>query len=233
MPYSGLTAQVTTQEPASQAAQVVSSGRGETRVTPDRATVFIAVETRGQTAAAAAAENAERQRATLDTLRAMGLRAEQLSTLNYTISPDYSYDREGGAPPKVVGYVARNTIRAELRRLDQVGRVIDAALAVGANRIGGVQFSSSTYEEARRTALASAVANARANAEAMARAAGGSLGTLREVSSTWNTPERDFAGSVVMEAAGRAAAAETPIDPGEFTITATVQTRWLFVAGKP
>src|SRR4030095_11995683 len=59
--------------------QISTSGPGETKVQPDRATISFGVETRRPTAAQAGAENARRQRAVLDTLKKLGLQETQLS----------------------------------------------------------------------------------------------------------------------------------------------------------
>ena len=77
---------------------LVSSGQGEAKVTPDRVSVLVNVQTRAATAAAAAADNARRTRAVLDALAALGLTKDQLSTEGYTAYPEMRYDREGGAP---------------------------------------------------------------------------------------------------------------------------------------
>jgi uncharacterized protein YggE len=53
--------------------QIITSARGEVRVVPDRATIQISVQTRAATAAAAASENATKQKAVFDALRALGL----------------------------------------------------------------------------------------------------------------------------------------------------------------
>jgi len=212
--------------PAAPPAQVVAMASGETRVTPDRATLLVAVETRAPTAAKAGADNAVRLRATLDALMKLGLTREQLSTVDYSVSPDYQYDPQGQRPPRVSGYVARNTVRADVRKLDDLGRIIDAALAGGANSMGGVQFTSSRLDEARREALADAVKKARADAEAMAQAAGASLGQLVEVSSQPFQPPRPMMEMAQMRAVANDAAAPTPVNPGEFTVTATVSVRW-------
>ena len=208
--------------------QIVTVGTGEVRVTPDRAMINIAVETRAPTAAAAGAENARRQQATLDALRKAGIAKEQISTVEYNVSPDYQYDREGNKPPTVIGYVVRNTVRAEVRKLDDLGRVIDAALGGGANTIGAVEFTSSNLEAARQQALANAVANARQQAESMAKAGGGALGQLLELNSQpYSRPPMPL----VEMAAARAMAkdvAETPINPGEFVVSASVTGRWEF-----
>jgi uncharacterized protein YggE len=212
---------------AAQPPRIITSGEGQTHVTPDRATVFVGVETRAKTAAAAGSENASLQTAIINRLKALGIAADQLMTQNYSVSPQIRYDTNGGEPT-VLGYVVSNTVTVQLKRVDMVGTVIDAALASGANRIGGVQFSSSNVAEARRTAMAEAVANAKADAEVLAKAAGGSLGSLVEL--TANAPPFR-PGFQVMDAAMRSAA-PTPIQPGEQEITANVSATWEFIPGK-
>jgi uncharacterized protein YggE len=210
-------------------AQIVTAGSGEARISPDRATISIGVQTRALTAAAAGADNARRQKAILDTLRTLGLSSEQLSTVNYNVSPEMQYSPNGATPPKVTGYTVSNTVQADVRRLDDVGKVIDAALAKGANEISSLQFFSSKADSVRRVALASAVASARADAEALAKAAGGSLGPLLELSSS-NSPIRGP--QPIMMSRMADAKVATPIESGEQTFSASVSARWLFIPGR-
>ncbi len=206
--------------------QIVTTGSGEATVSPDRATILIGVQTKAATAAQAGAENARRQKAVLDTLRALGLGSDQLSTMNYNVFPDMQYNQTTGTS-RVVGYTVTNTVKAEVRRIEDVGRLLDAALAKGANEITSLQFSSSKADSVRRTALANAVSNARADAEALARASGGSLGQLIEVSTT-TQPIRPIAYDMARVSAAKAAPT-TPIEPGQQTITVEVTGRWGFV----
>lgn len=207
--------------------QIVVSSRAEVKVTPDRATVQMAVQTRGATASAAATENAAKQRAVLDALRRLGLRDEQLSTLNFNVAPEYRYEKE--RDPVIVGYRVTNTILAEVRQISQTGAVIDAALANGSNLISSLDFHASNIEMARRSAIASAVQKARADAEAAARAAGGSLGTLLEVNvgAHYPPPPRPMS----MQASRQSMAADTPVNPGQESVSVEVSTRWKFNAG--
>src|SRR5690349_7479638 len=161
--------------------QISTSANGESRVQPDRATIMFAVETRAQTAARAGTDNAKRQKAVIDSLRKQGIGEGQISTTGYSVAPEMRYD---GKQPQVVGYVARNTVRVEVAKIDQVGTLIDVALGAGANVVSSLRFYSSKAEDARKAALADAVTKARNDAEAMAKAAGGSLGTLLELSTS-------------------------------------------------
>jgi uncharacterized protein len=207
---------------------LVSSGQGESKITPDRVSVLVNVQTRALTAAAAASENAQRTRAVLDALGRLGLAKDQLSTEGYTAYPEMRYDREGGSP-KVTGYVVTNSVRAESRRVDQAGAIIDAALGAGANMINALSFYASSIEEPRRQAIGLAVASARADAEAMALAAGGTIGGLIELSTQGPTvpprPMFDLA-----QARGKVAMVEqTPINPGQQTVNVFVSARWQFI----
>lgn len=205
--------------------QIFVVGRGEVKVSPDKATIQVSVQTRAATAAAAAAENATKQQAVLNALKALGLGNDQLSTVNYNIYPEQRYVE--GKEPQIVGYNVTNTILVEVRKLNQVGPVIDAALAHGANMITSLQFSSSNTDSARRTAIALAIEKARTDADAAARAARGTLGTLLEINvgAYSPVPPRPM---VMMRAVAGSAQADTPINPGEDTITVEVTTRWRF-----
>jgi uncharacterized protein len=208
--------------------QIAVTGRGEIKVSPDRATIQVSVQTRATTAAAAAAENATKQQSVLAALRALGLGNDQLSTINYNVYPEQRYEQ--GKEPVIVAYNVTNTILVDVRKLDQVGGVIDAALSHGANMITSLQFYASNTEAARRSAIATAIEKARADAEAAARAARGSLGTLLEINIGAYSPPPPR--PMMMVRAAGIAQADTPINPGEETLAVEVSTRWRFIAGQ-
>jgi hypothetical protein len=205
--------------------QISTTGVGEASAIPDRATIYIAVQTRAPTATAASADNARRIKAVMDTLRAIGIPGDQMQTANYGVTPEMPY--APSTAPRTVTYSVSNSLLVKLRRIDDVGRAIDAALAKGANEISSLMFSSSTADSVRSVALAAAVADARTQAEAMARAAGGSLGPLLELSTSM--PVRPMP---MMQTFSARAAVQTPITPGEQSISATVSARWTFVPGR-
>lgn len=209
---------------------IVTSATAEARVTPDRALLEIGVQTRGTTAAAAAAENARRQRAIIDTLKALGIPNELISTSNFSVYPEMRQDPRNEQVQRITGYNVNNTVRVEVRRIDQVGPIIDAVIAQGANVLNSLSFFASNTDDARRKAMAEAVARARLDAETLARAGGGSLGQLLELSD-FNQGPRPVYGGMMMARAQMADAAPTPISPGEQQLQVTVVARWQFVGG--
>lgn len=216
--------------PAAMPPHIAVSGVGEIRVTPDRAVINIGVYSRAMTAAAAARENGRKQQAIIDTLRAVGIPREQISTTQFNVSPEMRHIPQSGRN-EITGYSVSNTVRVEVRQLDQVAAAVDAALAKGANQINSLDFLVFNADEPRRRALAQAIDRARLDAETMARAAGGSLGTLLELS-TGYTPIPIMRRDMAMATAGRVQAdVATPIEPGEEMIRAVVTARWQFVPG--
>jgi uncharacterized protein len=216
-------AQDVARQPNPEPPYIEAVGRGEARVAPDRATLALVVQTKGPTAAAVASQNTRIQSRVLDTLRALGYTGDRVSTLSYHVGPNYEpTPREA----RQVGYVARNAITVRVERLNEIGALIDAALARGATQVDGVRFESSRADSARHAALADASAKARADAEAVARAMGGSLGPLVDASTSdsWPRPTR----MTRVTGVGVGGGEMTSITPGTLDVYATVLARWRF-----
>jgi uncharacterized protein YggE len=164
----------------------------------------------------------------VDTLRSLGLGADQITTSGYNVSPEQTYDPQGRRA-RITGYTVQNTVVVELRRIDQVGPALDAVLSKGANVVSSLQFYSSQAEQVQRQALQNAITRARADAEVMAAAAGGRLGELVELSSGTSFRPRPMAEMAMAASVRMADAPPTPISEGTQTLTATVTARWQFV----
>jgi len=225
-----ISAPLTAQQPPTSAPipQIAVSSRAEVKVNPDRANIQISVQTRAETAAQAAAENARKQKAVIDGLRALGIDAKDISTAGYNVYPEQRY--EPNREPVIVGYNVTNTLSVELKSINMVGQAIDAALAKGANMISSLQFFASNTEAARQEAIAMAVRKARSDADAAAKAAGGSITGVLEVTvgSTYAPIPRPI--DMRVRGAIAAQAAETPISGADQTVAVDVTTRWLFSA---
>jgi len=218
-----VSAQSVAPAPAPVGPQIVTTATGEAELTPDRATVYIGVETRAATASIAARDNAQRQGAVIDAIVAAGVPRTQIATESYTVAPNVRYDPTT-QKSTVSGYVVSNTVRVEVQRIDQVSAVLDAALAKGANQINSLDFSASNADSARRVALGRAVTRARADAEAVARAAGGSVGALLEVVTM------DAGPRPVFRTMATAQNAPTPVEPGQQRVQASITARWEYIS---
>lgn len=197
---------------------ITVTGTGTATVTPDGATMSFGAVSQARTAADALAANSRVVARVIDALRGAGIAKKDLQTSEVSLSP-----RTSGNGDEVTGYTATNTVTANVRELDALGRAIDAAVAAGGNQVYGPGFLSSDQDAAYRRALEAAVADARVKAQTLASASGISLGTIRTIveSSATSVP-------LPMAAAARDAAA-TPIEPGTQTVEANVSVT--FAAG--
>jgi len=197
-------------------------GEGRTNVAPDLATVSIGVTTQAETAAQAMADNATRQSAIIEVLRAQGIAPEDLQTQGLNLSPMQDYSREG-QPPLITGYQAQNIVTARVRDIPQLGALLDAMVEAGATDVRGISFTREDAAAAEDEARAAAVVEARRRAEVIAQAAGMVLGPLQSL-----TDATRSGGPRPMEMmmARAADAQSTPIEAGQLTITAAVTGVW-------
>ncbi len=190
---------------------ITVSGSGSVQTVPDRAEFSFGVQSRGRTAREALAANAIEMRRVIDALKNAGIAAADIQTTQVSLSPVTSGDGE-----TITGYMAVNTVSAGIRDFDASGRVIDAAVAAGANQVYGPALTRSDRNELYRQALRAAYADARAKAQALAAAAGQTVGRAVDI--------QEGGGSGPIPVMDRAAGAEaqTPVEPGTQAIEAIV-----------
>jgi uncharacterized protein YggE len=156
------------------------NGQGSVSRTPDTALVDVALVTNDEGSAAKATDlNNVAYNSLLTRLRALGVRDDAVRTvgLNVHFVPRPQALRQTLSGPALppqpqprYGYVATRTLTVTAPRVDAAGRVVDAAVAVGAN-VNGVRFTLADQHAAVAAALAAAVADAQSQAESVASAA--------------------------------------------------------------
>jgi len=198
------------------------SGNGSVSVAPDRARVSFAVESRAPTAADASGANADVMDAVFAAIRAGGFPGLSLETFGYSLRPEYSTNTDQRAR-EIVAYTAVNNVGATVEDVSTVGRVIDAAISAGANRVASIGFFASDTEAARQEALALAVRSARTEAGIIAESLGYRLGAALEVTGGAQRPITPYENAGMALASRRA---DTPIEAGDQTVTASVSIRF-------
>lgn len=213
------------------APEISTSAWGYVRLPADRAYVDFSIDTHNPSAAEAGRQNSQRTVALLDALKDAGVAQSDIVTSGYTVSQNY--ESEGNRSPRPAGFIARNSIRVTVPKVENAGRVIDAGLAGGAMQVSVTQLGPVDTNDARRRALALAVADARNDAQTMATAAGGSLGRLISLTSFSSAAPmmRDMNQVVLTGAASGGYNGPTPFSVREITISATAMGRWEFVPG--
>ncbi len=207
--------------------QVVVSATGRVSIKPDMAKFGVVAKSDAKTADKAAAEAAEKYRAVQNALRTAGITLEDAPTESYNVAPWWEWDPAQGKSV-LKGYTARHTIMVRVRKLENIGRAIDAVVQVGADEVQSISFSSSHYDALRQEALALAVENARKDAGIMAKAAGGRVGQLIEVSVS-QPLYRDHPQIEAMAMRAAPSPVPTEIAPADQDVVVTINSKWRFI----
>lgn len=193
------------------------SAQASVQRTPDRATVQLAVETIAETARDATSRNAASMDRVLAAIRQLGIPDARIQTTRIALHPRYDQRRDA-AEPVIVAYQAVNQVVVRLDDVGLVGRVVDAAVQAGANRVTGISFELSDAQSAYHEALRLAVARAGAEAAVVADALGETLGPAIQVSTGGARPPQPMMAEARMEMAMDA----PPVQPGELDVHAMV-----------
>jgi uncharacterized protein YggE len=198
------------------------NGVGLAYLTPDIAYLNIGVHTENASAADAVAENNTRTQAVIDALKEAGVDEKDIQTANFSIWTQDKYDPMTGMSTGEKVYAVDNSVSVTIRKLAELGKLLDTLVKTGANNINSIQFDVADKTEALKQARDEAVQNARTQAQELAAAAGVTLGDISSISfyDSVPTPMYDTFG----KGGGESAPANTvmPIQPGQMTLTVTV-----------
>ena len=199
--------------------QIVVTGEGIVKATPDQAWVSIGAESRSKVSKDAQQRNAEAMQAVMQKIASFGIAKDAIKTTAIDLQMEFDYNN---GKQTLRGYVARNSIEVRIDDLARVGEVVDLAVGSGATSVGGVRFDLKDREAAEREALRLAVADAKARAEAAASGAGVRIESVIRIEEQGGmSPEPR-----PLRMAARASAEmakETPITAGDIEIRAAVR----------
>ncbi|GAB2620915.1 SIMPL domain-containing protein [Novilysobacter erysipheiresistens] len=220
-------AQIVTSAPVTTDGTLLSvSAEAETTRVPDIAHLSTGVVTQAADAKAAMQANAEQMTRVVAAIRKAGIAERDIQTSGVNLNPQYRY--EENQPPTITGYEARNTVNITVRDIGELGGILDALVAVGANQIHGPSFAvddkESAYDEARRAAIEKAQSRAAMYAKTLGM-------RVRRIVSI-SEGNGGFSPPVPMMAMARMekASADTPIAPGESTLSVNLDV--VFELGK-
>lgn len=194
---------------------------GRAAVKPDTVFVNVGVEARDPTLAAATADVGRRMTAVLARVKGLGVAEADIATAGYSVDPIPAQRRSEEEPIRIVGYRVANVVRVRIRDVAAAGRIVDGAVAEGANTVSALQFTVNDPAPAEREARAQAVALAAAKARELATAAGVALGEVISIEEDPAQRVTPVSRGVMMGATGPG-----PIEAGELEIVVGVQARY-------
>jgi hypothetical protein len=194
-------------------------GEGVVTVEPDQAVLTVGVRTEGQTAQEASERNAQRMTAVLQSLAAAGFSGPSVSTQGITLAP--RYDHRPAERPRIIGYEASNHVRITTTEPALLGKALDGAVQAGANVVGALAFGLGDPRPSEREAIRRAVQDAQERLAAMVGALGKRI--TRVIEARVLEPARPIVARETFAVA--AAAAPTPVEPGQISVRVRVLLR--------
>jgi|SRR6185312_3940444 len=209
-------------------------GKGEVVAAPDTASVNTGVTTEGKTAREALDANTKAMTGLMAALKVAGIDAKDIQTSGFSVNPQYVYpDNNNGnaTPPHIAGYTVQNAVTVKIRKLADLGDILDDIVTAGSNTINGVGFSvddpAKLLDEARKAAFA----DAKAKAKIYADAADVGLGPVQSISENAGNP--GMPQPVMFKAMAVADRAPVPVAPGQLTFDVDVSVVWAIRSGTP
>jgi uncharacterized protein YggE len=144
------------------------TGDAEIKVVPDRANVYLGVESRNKDIAAASATNDASVRQVIAAIRGVGVDSTDIQTDFYHVEIVYS----GNAGTIVDYYKVTKEIQVVLKNISRFEELLNTVLRAGANHIYGIDFSTTELRKYRDEARALAAKAAVEKANDLAAAAG-------------------------------------------------------------
>jgi uncharacterized protein YggE len=197
------------------------SASGAVKTTPDKVDISTGVTTEAKTAREALDQNTEAMTKVVEALKADGIDAKDIQTVNFSVGPVYEQKAEG-KPPVVVGYRVTNQVRITLHDIKKLGAILDKVVTLGANQIDGIEFGVEEPEALKDEARKLALKNVTDNAKLYAEAAGVGLGQILSITEEESSYQPRYAPM----ATRMDSAKEAPIEAGTASVEVRVRVSW-------
>ncbi len=194
------------------------TGEGIVEAPPDCATISVGVVSRNIDATKVQSENSRLAANIINSIAALGIDKKNIRTGNYNFRQ--TYRSEDNNRRIFDGYEVSNSVTILVTDLSKVGKVIDTALANGANQVDSLNFGIRDREKFQNDALRLAVRDALKKAEIVAAELGKSIAGVNNISINHSS----ISAPVVerMSMANMDAKISTPIETGTLNCSASV-----------
>ena len=200
--------------------EITATGYAQVTAEPDMVSVTANALVTAQTVAEAQEQLGAIIEKATQSLMALGVGKDQITTTSYSFYPSYDYSDYSGGAASITGYQANHTLHITCRDTSLLDSVINAITEAGMNEIYSVEFDTSARKELYMKALELAVADAQQKAARMAAASGV---TITGVDSLKENETYSYDAALYTSARDESAkGAETGIRSGTVTVSASV-----------
>ncbi len=199
------------------------SASGAVKTTPDKVDISTGVTTEAKTAREALDQNTGAMAKVVESLKADGIDAKDIQTVNFSVGPVYDQrPMDKPAPPEVVGYRVTNQVRITLHDIKKLGAILDKVVTLGSNQIDSIEFGVEEPEALKDEARKLALKNVTDNAKLYAEAAGVGLGRILSITEEESSYQPRYAPM----ATRMDSAKEVPIEAGTASVEVRVRVSW-------
>lgn len=140
-------------------------GEGKVSAKPDLVKISLGVQTDNASVKEAQRGNTQRMNAIIAAMKEFGIESKDIQTTNYSIFPkiDWKDGRQN-----IIGYSVSQNVEVKIRDLDKVGDVLGKAGELGANQIGGLDFTIDDPKVLQDQAREKAIEDAKKKADLLA-----------------------------------------------------------------
>lgn len=216
----------TAPQPEASGKTITVRGNATITLKGDYGNISLGVTTKGSTVAAAQSANNEAMAKVIAAILEQGVANDDVVTSSFNVYPTYDYQYNKLSEDQTIsGYQVDNMLSVTVRNLDSISKVLDAAMAAGANQSYGITFSSSKQAEAYDQALEDALKDGARKAGILAAGMDKSLGELISMEES-DAGYSQYVGTSSLKSED--ASAGTPILAGQIQVNATVTLTFSF-----
>lgn len=202
-------------------------GKGQITVAPDIAYINLGVKVMDKDIKKAQDENTAKINSVIESVKKLGVKAEDIQTGEFMIYERYDYSRD---KKNFEGYEVEHILEVKVKDISKAGEVLDKAVKSGATVVNGISFDIEKKEELYDKALKLAMARAEKKATAIMSTFGEKPGKpykITELTTHHNAPEISLRNSdLYKEDSGDSKNVE--IQSGQIIISATVDVEYTY-----
>lgn len=196
-------------------------GEGKISVIPDIAEITLGIKTEKETVAEAQKQANQVINKIEKALTNFKIDNKDIKTGNYQIYPNYDYSSK---KRKIRGYSVNTNLKIKVRNFKNINKVIDTAVNLGANQIGGLNFSvdEKKLEKYKNQARKEAIQKAKEKAKSLTKIANIKLGKIINLQENYQTPRPYYNFPIAGGGEATAVKEETKIQPGSTEVSVTI-----------
>ena len=156
-------------------AQMNVAGEGSIFIRPDIAEFNVTIVAEQKRVGDAQNDNTVRSNAVVNFLKQSGIQENDIKTVEYSVSPQYQYDKSVcprypcvPRPPRIISFEVRHSLEVKVRDLKKVDQLLEGVVSVGASEVGSVSFTVDDEKAAMAQARQKAITDAKQKAQVLA-----------------------------------------------------------------